>query len=69
MIIKKLELSGYKAPECYVITQENGLPVFPTASNAQLMWTKKKEAQTILDAIKDQGLEYVDEKLKYTRIK
>lgn len=60
--IKRCIMSG-RGPKFTYFLECNGKKMFETSYNSYKAWVKKKDAQRIVDAIQEYGIEYVEEKL------
>jgi len=63
IIIERVIMSGHGPKFTYCLKNEANQILFAVNSGQYMAWTKKKDAQRIIDAINTHGLEYVEQKL------
>ena len=63
MKIERVTMSGRGVKFTYSILDDKGERMFKTSYNSYHAWTRKKDAQRIIDAIDTHGLSYVEERL------
>lgn len=61
--IERVIMSGRGVKYTYLIRDDKGIILFQTSNNSYWAWTRKKDAQRIVDGILEHGLEYIEEKL------
>lgn len=62
--IERVIMSGKGPRITYKLVYE-GKNMFSTAIGSYLAWTRKKDAQKIIEALEIHGVDYVESKLKY----
>ena len=60
---ERVAMSGRGPRYTYKIVDANGSTQFKTGANSYLSWTRKKDAQRIIDSVEIHGMDYVKSKL------
>ena len=68
IIIERVIMSGH-GPKFTYCLKSDGKILFAANPGQYMAWTKKKDAQRIIDAINTHGLEYVEQKLDRKALK